>query len=139
MADFERVRTPQMMKARLTASAGVALLSIALGAGTASAATIAPAPRNVHPVYCQTRGFPGYVAFSTSDHPTPGGGSVCYDGSGTSSIGLMGVTKFSAGAHSGSYQFRQQPEMPIVLQRFSPHQVRYFSPAVEVISLTIKS
>lgn len=128
-----------MMKARLIASTGVALLSIVLGAGTASAATFAPAPRDVHPAYCQTRGFPGYVKFSTPGHPTPGGGPVCYDGRGTSSIHLNGVTKFSAGAHSGSYQFRQRPGMPIVFQRFSPGQMRYFSPAVEVISLTINS
>ena len=128
-----------MTKTRLIASTSVAIVSIAFGAGTASAATPAPASRDVHPVYCQTPEFAGYVKFSITGHPTPGGGPVCYDGSGTSSLSLEGVTESDAGTHSGSYQFRGRPGLPIGVLRFSPHQVRYFSPPVEVLSLTIKS
>ena len=90
-------------------------------------------------MYCQTSEFAGYVKFSITGRPTPGGGPVCYDGRGTSSLSLEGVTKFDAGAHSGSYQFRGRPGLPIGVLRFSPHQVRYFSPPVEVLSLTINS
>ncbi|MGH3794124.1 MAG: hypothetical protein ACRDSP_04480 [Pseudonocardiaceae bacterium] len=128
-----------MMKNRLLATLVSMLFGVALVCGTATAASAAVAPQNVHSVYCQTPDFWSYVKFSTPSHPTPGSGPVCYDGTGTAAIDLTGVTRFDSGAHFGSFQYRQQPGLPIIYRQFRPGQQQNFTPAVEVISLTISS
>jgi hypothetical protein len=130
------------MKARFPGSLGSILLGVALGCGTAVAVTAesaAAAPQDVHPVYCQTPEFSSYVKFTTPSRPAPGGGPICYEGTGTSPIDLAGVTRFSAGAHSGSFQYHRRPGLPIIRQLFSPGQGNNLSPAAEIISLTISS
>jgi hypothetical protein len=129
-----------MMTARFFTSLTSMFLGVAFGCGTALAATTAATTsQNVHSVYCQTPQFPSYVKLTTPSHPTPGGGPVCYDGTGTSPIDLAGVTRFSSGAHSGSFQYRQPPGHPIAYRPFSPGQEQDFTAAAEVISLTISS
>ena len=130
------------MKARFLATLGGIVLSVALECGTASAAT-APSTeatlQQVQPVYCQTPQFSSYVKFTTPSRPTPGSGLVCYDGTGTATIDLAGVTRFSAGAHSGSFQYRQRPGLPIIYRPFNSEQQQDFTSAVEVTALTINS
>jgi hypothetical protein len=130
------------MKARFLAALSGILLSVALGCDSAWATTgITSTPaahQQVHEVFCQTPQFPRYVKFRTPASPTPGGGPVCYDGIGTATINLTGVTDFSAGAHRGAFQYRYHPELPVINRTFSPGQEQRLS-AVEVISLTISS
>jgi hypothetical protein len=127
------------MKARFLATLGGIVLSVALGCGTASAATALSTEATLQQVYCQTPQFSSYVKFTTPSRPTPGGGLVCYDGTGTATIDLASVTRFSAGAHSGSFQYRQRPGLPIIYRPFSSGQQQDFTSAVEVTSLTINS
>ncbi|MGH3856739.1 MAG: hypothetical protein ACRDR6_25285 [Pseudonocardiaceae bacterium] len=106
------------------------------------AASNAATTQQVNPVYCQTLQFANYVKFATPTRQTPGGGPVCYDGTGTASIDLTEVTRFFAGAHSGSFQYRQRPEGSftdhvIAYRPFTPGQEQDFTSAVDVISLTI--
>ncbi|PZS16636.1 MAG: hypothetical protein DLM60_15230 [Pseudonocardiales bacterium] len=106
---------------------------------TSTACAAEPVVGNVHSVYCQTSKFDAYVKFSTPETMTPGGGPVCYTDTGTESIDLSGVIRFWSGAHSGSFQYRDQPGLPIILRSFAPGQSERFEQPVEVLSLTINS
>lgn len=132
-----------MLNSRLVTSFGGVILVAALSCTTASSAWAAPANTapdpGVHSVYCQTPQFNTYVKFSTPGTITPGGGPVCYTGNGTVPLDLQGVQRFCSGAHSGSFQYRDQPGLPISYQPFTPGQSEQFPTPVEVISLTITS
>lgn len=136
-----------MPKKRILASFGGVALAAALACGTlaygaasagaAEAATVTQAA-GVHGVYCQTPQFDSYVKFNVTGI-TPGGGPLCYTGIGTAPIDLHGVTQFRSGAHSGSFQYRYRPGLPIVFRPFAPGQTQQFVQPVEVLSLTITS
>ncbi len=132
-----------MTTRRLTAFSGVGLavvLTCGLTATVWAAVTAdAPPAGEVHSVYCQTPQFDGYVKFSTPGTITPGGGPVCYTDTGTETIDLLNVTRFGSGAHSGSFQYRDQPSRPIIFRSFAPGQSEQFNRPVEVLSLTINS
>ncbi|MGH3780502.1 MAG: hypothetical protein ACRDRO_07700 [Pseudonocardiaceae bacterium] len=128
------------MKTRLLASfSGVGLAAVVMCGITSTACAAEPPPGDVHRVYCQTPQFDDYVKFSTPGSITPGGGPVCYADTGTEPIDLSGVTRFWSGAHSGSFQYRNQPGLPIILRSFAPGQSEQFNQPVEVLSLTINS
>lgn len=132
----------RLMRKRLRAVLGGVVLAVGLVAGATSSAWAAPAPAaapgGVHQVYCQTPQYETYVKFRVQT-ATPGGGPLCYTGVGTASIDLHGVTWFDSGAHSGSFEYRTEPGLPIFLKTFQPHQSMQFSAPSEVISLTIRS
>lgn len=133
-----------VMKMRLPISFSGLLLAAALAGaagGPAWAAESAVVMRDpgVRSVFCQTQQFNSYVKFSTPGTVTPGGGPVCYTGIGTASIDLHGVTRFWAGAHSGSFQYRDRPGLPIIVRPFTSGQSQQFNQPVEVLRLTIKS
>ena len=130
------------MKTRLLASVGGVVLAGALTSSTTSATWAAEpsAPdHGVHSVHCQSPQFETYVKFTTPGTITPGGGPVCYTGIGSAAIGLSDVTEFQPGAHSGSFGYRYQPDLPIIVRSFIPGQPEQFSPPAEILSLTITS
>lgn len=125
----------------LLASFGGMILAGTLACGTTSTAratepTASP-DRDVHSVYCRTPQFDTYVKFSTPETITPGGGPVCYMGIGTAPINLLGVAQFWSGTHSGSFEYRYQPGLPITVRSFTPGQSEQLNPPIEVLSLAI--
>lgn len=133
-----------MTKTRLLASFGSVGLAAVLTYGiilTAWAAEPVAAARHgdVHSVYCQTPEFDTYVKFSTPGTMTPGGGPVCYTDTGTEWIDLPGATRFWSGAHSGSFEYRDQSGLPIIFRSFTSGESEQFNQPVEVLSLTINS
>lgn len=128
------------MNARFFVSfGGVGVATILTCAMTSTACAAEPPPGDVRSVYCQTSKFDAYVKFTTPATMTPGGGPVCYTDTGTASIDLSGVTRFRSGGHSGSFQYRYRPGLPIISRSFAPGQSEQFNQPVEVLSLSITS
>ena len=131
------------MTSRRLAWFGGAALSAALVCAVTSTAwaaepTVVGQNSGVHSVYCQTPDFDRYVKFTVKGI-TPGGGPLCYTGTGTARIDLQAVTGFQSGAHSGSIQYRSRPGLPIIQYPFIAGQSVRFGPPVEVLFLTITS